>query len=447
MSFLSQGLGTIANMGSAGRGLLSLLNPAGFGRAPGMLDPNKNLLGLAPPMESQPINIAATGPQRTLIPNPPPPITAGPAPNPAATMVPHSHSPSVGEVSFAAGDLQNAPLRPMLTAPADTHIPNFMERMGDRASAAMNGAANSDVGSGVRDIAALPFNVLRAYGAAFADIPRQYHDRAAARQAALADAAETRRVRDKVIVDGREWLGAVMNPAALGEQYASRQGFHTVGGGDTAINGPPGMELYHAPKYGMEGNVGYSTTPDGTNETGSIRPSYAMDTDRLKAEEDARHNATQEGQGVQRLDLDRQLGFANVDARRAEVQVSRDRRSREGDPTPNRVIGRILDRMSAGDTLSEGDLRIYRDWRSQRIDPNSPFQPDDTSSTAPQADAPDLAAPPPAAQGSGGRNGTGRTPASAIPAQARAALREGQPTTFANGQTWTLRRGQPVQIG
>ena len=51
-----------------------------------------------------------------------------------------------------------------------------------------------------------------------------------------------------------------MNPTALGEQYASRQGFHTVGGGDTAINGPPGMELYNAPRYGMEGNIGYGLT-------------------------------------------------------------------------------------------------------------------------------------------------------------------------------------------
>ncbi len=403
MSLLSQGLGSIANMGSAGRGFLSLLNPAGFGRAPGLLGPKPGMFGLAGDSPEQ--GGVATGPQINLVQNQPAPITAGPAPNPAATMIPHDHRNERPDISFAAADIQNAPIRPMLTAPADTHIPNFMERMGDRASAAWDGASQGSVGSGVRDIAALPFNILRAYGAAFADIPRQYHDRAAARQAALADAAETRRVRDKVIVDGREWLGAVMNPTATGENYASRQGFHTVGAGDTAINGPPGMELYNAPRYGMEGNVGYSVTPEGVNDLGTVQPSYAMDTDRLKAQEDARHNRTTEGQGDQRLTLDRQLGFANVDARNAEVQVARDRLAREGEPTPNRVIGGILDRMSRGDPLSDGDLRVYRDWRSQRIDPNSPFQPDTdnglSTTPTPQAGATTPATPP--ARGSGGR--------------------------------------------
>jgi len=405
MSFLSQGLGALSQLGSAGRGYLSLLNPASFGRAPGMLDPNKAGLLNATGPQVAPEQVLTGGPQRTLVPNPPAPISAGPAPVAGGPV--HGHLGPAGDISFAAGDLQNAPIRPMLTAPADIHMPSFMERMSDRASAALNGAAGSDAGSAVRDIAALPFNVLRAYGAAYGALPGMYRDAAAARHAAALDQAETRRVQDKVLQDPREWLSARMNPTALGEQYASRQGFHTVGGGDTAINGPPGMELYNAPRYGMEGNIGYSTTPDGTTQTGTIEPSYAMNTDRLKAESDAAHNAATERQGDARLQLDRQLGFANVDARNAEVQVARDRLAREGDPTPNRVIGRILDRMSAGDTLSDGDLRIYRDWRSQRIDPNSPFQPDDNSgdmSTPPPAGAPPASAPAtPAPQGSAGR--------------------------------------------
>jgi hypothetical protein len=38
------------------------------------------------------------------------------------------------------------------------------------------------------------------------------------------------------------------------------------------------------------------------------------------------------------------------------------------------------------------------------------------------------------------------TPAASLPPAARAALKEGQNVTFGNGQTWTLRNGQPVRL-
>jgi len=66
-----------------------------------------------------------------------------------------------------------------------------------------------------------------------------------------------------------------------------------------------------------------------------------------------------------------------------------------------------------------------------------------SGATPVQGIAPPAAAPTPGTAPAGSAAGGGPQP---LPPQALAALKEGQHTTFGNGQTWTLQNGQPQQV-
>jgi hypothetical protein len=173
-------------------------------------------------------------------------------------------------------------------------------------------------------------------------------------------------------------------------------------------------------------SVNYETNPvTGSRPVSKtlIPPTRAerLAEERFGAEQDYRSN---------RLALDRE----GLDLRRQEQENK--------PPTVSAEQGRVMEKVRQGVPLTAGEQEVW-DYMQNRGGGFMSFLPGAAAPTSgrPTADRPPPSTTPPAGQ---------RPPSSgnsqALPPAARQSLREGETVTFGNGQSWTLRNGQPVRV-
>lgn len=173
----------------------------------------------------------------------------------------------------------------------------------------------------------------------------------------------------------------------------------------------------------------YSVTYETNPVTGSrpvsktlIPPTRAeqLAAERYAADQDYRSS---------RLALDRE----GLDLRRQELA--------DKPPTVSAEQGRVMEKVRLGAPLTQGEREIW-DYMQSRGSGFMGFLPGSASASRPTASAP----PPPSPARPAGERAAETTRPAELPAAARQALREGETVTFGNGQSWTLRNGQPVRV-
>ena len=141
-----------------------------------------------------------------------------------------------------------------------------------------------------------------------------------------------------------------------------------------------------------------------------------------------------------------------------ELRLARAREARESanatnpDSSPAKVMGPIFRKMANGEPLTEGETRALQYYK---LDPLTAAAVDGGAPAGGEyGDAPPVGGrggPAPYPASSAGGHAAPPPPAAragppAPPPQALQQLKEGQTTTFANGQAWTLKGGKPVRV-
>lgn len=137
---------------------------------------------------------------------------------------------------------------------------------------------------------------------------------------------------------------------------------------------------------------------------------------------------------------------------REEMQMRRDLASAQlamdaqkmDDVSLTDVIGRLALKMSKGEALNPGEQKVwdqYDEWRQK----SGTMLPGMGGGMYGQPAADPDAMPPPGGPAPAQPAPAAKPAASATPPVSK--LKEGEKTTFANGQVWTLRNGKPVRVG
>lgn len=133
----------------------------------------------------------------------------------------------------------------------------------------------------------------------------------------------------------------------------------------------------------------------------------------------------------------RELDGKQLSIRERELAI-REKIAQDPHSSPAKVMGPIFAKLAAGQELTSGEAEAMRFYK---LDPITANALGDDGGVEDYGEG--VTSPPPATAPRAPARPAG---AGGLPDRARAQLREGQPTTFANGQTWTLRNGQPVQV-
>lgn len=161
-------------------------------------------------------------------------------------------------------------------------------------------------------------------------------------------------------------------------------------------------------------------------------------------------------QGAQENDLKRQTLEEDTKYKDATLKIEQTKADAKIQPDTQQVIGGILAKLAAGETLSpsaQQALDTYGKWRtSGGGGGGDPFDLPAGSSVTIGAGATPAAGAPPAVPLAAAPPAAAPAPAApaanlnAIPPAAVAKLKEGVMHPFANGTVWTLRGGKPIRV-
>ena len=395
--------------------------PAGLLAMPGALPPQ----GVEPQPLAQ-VEVNRPVPQEVQQMPQSAPLQAPPVVDSRLNSVAPNAAPRTGERPWSAyvdvAEPQPAPgrvdLQPGMTAPQDLRT---SPGIGDRIRGAASSVIGSDAVSGIGNVLTLPFNVLRAYGDAYAAIPGQMRAAEANREVQRQREAEFQAYINTL--DERQRMLAYANRNAWSQEAAKAYAPRNVGAGDSNIMGEPGtpgFTGFTAPKVGVDGGQFYTQTPGGVTVTGTRAPSYAENTDRMQAAEAGRHNQATEGVASAQVSVSQ----GELALRQQQLKLDQDRLNWQVErglipTTTAEVVAPIMAKIRDGTQLSQTETQVYNDYlRAAAGIPPAPATSATPPPVAPAASAPGpAAAPPPVANGGVGAGGAAPsiTPLSAPP--------------------------------